>query len=89
MKEIISEGGVILITIYQNEGKASTEILRQSKLSPIAFTKYKRLLIEKGLVKEEEEQVGRVRIKRLYLTPRGQKVAEYLLNAEKMVEMEV
>ncbi|ADB87185.1 MarR family winged helix-turn-helix transcriptional regulator [Saccharolobus islandicus] len=69
--EFLTAHGKILLAIYSNEGCTVKEALERSYLAPNTFYKAKDELVEDKLVVEKEEQRGRTRVKRLYLTEKG------------------
>ncbi len=55
------------------------EALKLSGLAPNTLYKTKEELVEDGLIEEKEEQEGRIKKKRLYLTDKGKTIVQALL----------
>ena len=80
--EFLTPHAKVLLAIARNSGMTTNEILRASGLAPNTFYKAKEQLVEDGLVQEVEQKNGRVKVKRLFLTPEGRRIANQLKTLE-------
>ena len=84
ISEIIGVSARVLITLYKNGSIPVTTLQEKSKVSPTALYNSLRKLIQYGLISEErEEDFPRRRL--ISLTDRGRKVAELLVEIEKVL----
>lgn len=77
--KFLTNHAFVLRAVYINQGCTVNEALKLSSLAPNTFYKTKEELIEDGLITEREEQEGRIKKKRLYLTDKGKTIVQALL----------
>ncbi|ACZ35802.1 putative HTH transcriptional regulator [Betafusellovirus yellowstonense] len=75
----ITNHALVIRAIFLHEGCTVNEALKYSTLAPNTFYKTKEELVNDGFIEEKEEQEGRIKKKRLYLTEKGQQIAQALL----------
>ncbi|BBL46096.1 hypothetical protein [Metallosphaera sedula] len=77
--KFLTNYALVLRAVYINQGCTVNEALKLSGLAPNTFYRTKEELVEDGLIEEKDEQEGRIKKKRLYLTEKGKAILQGLL----------